>query len=135
MVRAVNMDEELVKQARLAAEAAYAPYSRFRVGAAVRAGGRVYMGCNVENASYGLSTCAERVAIFTAIAAGATRIEGLALACIDASGSAGQSEQVPCGACRQVMAEFAGPDLPISLSTGRSLALGDLFPDPFSLKR
>ena len=134
-VRVVNIDKELVERAREAAETAYAPYSGFRVGAAVRSEGQVYTGCNVENASYGLSICAERVAIFTAIAAGATRIEGLALACIDAGSSAGQSEQVPCGACRQVMAEFARPDLPISLSMGRALTLTELLPDPFSLKR
>jgi cytidine deaminase len=98
-------EDELLLAARRAADAAYAPYSRFRVGAALLCDdGRVVTGCNVENAFYGLSICAERVAVFAAIALGARHFRALALSCPD-----GQPRQpvVPCGACRQVLAEFA----------------------------
>ncbi len=93
--------EELIKAAQAARETAYAPYSRFAVGAAVlAASGRIYRGCNVENASYGLTMCAERVAIFQAVAAGDRKLTALAVAADTPSPAS------PCGACRQVMAEF-----------------------------
>src|SRR6478672_5214419 len=86
---------------------AYAKYSEFFVGAAVLAAdGKIYTGCNVENSSYGLTICAERAAVFAAVAAGQQRFELLAIA------TAGGA--TPCGACRQVLAEFA-PELPILL--------------------
>ncbi len=93
--------EELINRAVLAREKAYAPYSKFKVGAAVLGtSGRIYSGCNIENASYGLSNCAERTAIFNAMAEGETGIAAIAVA-------ADTPEPVsPCGACRQVMAEF-----------------------------
>ncbi|MBI4575534.1 MAG: cytidine deaminase [Planctomycetes bacterium] len=94
--------EELIRRATEAREAAYAPYSGYRVGAAVRVGGRVYTGCNVENASYGLTECAERVAIFKAVSEGARVVEALAVV-VD-----GPDVARPCGACRQVIWEF-GP--------------------------
>jgi len=94
----------LEKAARSAADKAYAPYSRFRVGAAVRAGsGKTYTGCNVENASYGLCNCAERTAIFSAIAAGETTISHVAVY------TPTPTVTTPCGACRQVINEF-GPE-------------------------
>jgi len=101
--------DELVRLALEARARAYAPYSGFRVGAAVRAAdGRVFCGANVENASYGLSVCAERAAVIAAVAAGARGLSAVAVA-------SGTSPPVtPCGMCRQTLAEFAR-DLPITL--------------------
>jgi len=94
----------LTTSARKAAGQAYAPYSQFRVGAAVLAGsGKIYSGCNVENASYGLCNCAERTAIFTAIAAGETEIRRVVIY------TPTPNVATPCGACRQVINEF-GPN-------------------------
>ena len=112
---------------------AHAPYSRFRVGAAVLAGGRIFCGCNVENASYGLAICAERNAIFAAVAAGATRLEAVAVSCIDVPEGAPASQLMPCGACRQVMAEFAGADLPVHVDRVGTTSLSALLPDAFRL--
>ncbi|MGH8290087.1 MAG: cytidine deaminase [Steroidobacteraceae bacterium] len=100
--------DALMARARECLDGAYAPYSRFRVAAAViDERGRVFTGVNVENISYGLSMCAERVAIFSAIAAGARRITALAVT------SSGADRLSPCGACRQVIAEFSASDAPI----------------------
>lgn len=95
----------LVSKAIEAAESAYAPYSEFRVGAALMdEQGRIFTGCNIENSSFGASCCAERVALFNAISAGSRSISRLAVVC--------KSNDYcrPCGICRQVMAEFASPD-------------------------
>jgi cytidine deaminase len=126
-------DEALLAAARAAATRAYAGYSQFRVGAAVRAGDKLYTGCNIENASYGLTICAERVAIFAAVADGARTIDALALACIDATSGAGPDGSMPCGACRQVMAEFAGPDLPVHVDGAGTWRLDQLLPNAFRL--
>lgn len=102
--------QALLASAREAARAAYAPYSRFRVGAAVLAAdGRVFPGCNVENASYGLCLCAERNALASAIAAGARHFLAVAVTCLDANPSLGPNGRTPCGACRQWLFELA-PD-------------------------
>lgn len=119
--------------ARKAAEGAYAPYSGFRVGAAVRAEGVTYTGCNVENASYSLTICAERVAVFAAVAAGIRRIDALALACIDGNPESAPESLMPCGACRQVMAEFGSAGLPVHIDRVGTFRLGELLPRAFSL--
>ncbi|MBP6965813.1 MAG: cytidine deaminase [Armatimonadetes bacterium] len=101
---------EMIEASKQAMENAYAPYSGFRVGAAVLgASGRIYTGCNVENASYGLSVCAERVAVFKAVSEGEQAIKAVAISC-----STGEAAP-PCGACRQVLAEFAPKDGPLCI--------------------
>lgn len=124
----------LVDAARAARERAYAPYSGFQVGAALRShDGRVYVGCNVENASYGLCNCAERTAFFAAIAAGESPRSFTQLAVIaDTPGPVS-----PCGACRQVLIELGGPDLVVVLANlaghvERTTA-GVLLPGAFAL--
>lgn len=101
-----RLREQLLGRARTAMKFAYAPYSRFQVGAAVLlADGRIFTGCNVENASYGLTICAERNAIFAAVAATKGKPKIVAVAVVNKKGVPCS----PCGACRQVIAEF-GPD-------------------------
>jgi cytidine deaminase len=122
----------LLEEARQARELAYAPYSRFRVGAAALAkSGRIYRGCNVENVSFGLTVCAERVAIQTAVAAGDQGFLAVAVVTGSEEGTA------PCGACRQVLFEFGGAELSVVLPGGGADAepvvrrLGDLLPGGF----
>jgi cytidine deaminase len=124
----------LITAARQAAANAYCPFSRFRVGAAVLVNGEVCAGCNIENASYGLTVCAERVAIFRAIAGGnRQRFRAIAVTCPDAPVNATAEQRMPCGACRQVMAEFASPDLLVIVDGVGEILLRDLLPRPFSL--
>jgi cytidine deaminase len=121
----------LIAQAREVARLAYAPYSRFRVGAALLdADRRVYVGCNVESASYGLTICAERNAIFAAIAAGAKRpFTALAVTCVDAA-----EPFTPCGACRQVMSEHLRADAPVLIDGLGEYQVSDLLPLAFRLE-
>lgn len=127
--------EELLKVARNAALNAHAPYSSFRVGAAVFAGSKTYTGCNVENASYGLSMCAERTAIFNAIADGAKSITALAVSCVDSSEQDSIATKMPCGACRQVMSEFATKDFVVVIDGVGLRRMEELLPLAFSLDR
>jgi cytidine deaminase len=124
--------EDLLALAREVATRAHAPYSHFRVGAAVRdAYGATYVGCNVESASYGLTMCAERNAIFGAVAAGARRPFGaLALTCLDANWEGGC---MPCGACRQIIVEHLAPDAPIVVEGGGQYRASELLPYAFTL--
>src|ERR1700722_3351278 len=104
-------NSDLIKEAKKVRENAYAPYSRFKVGAAILTGtGKVFAGVNVENASYGLTICAERSAIFAAVAAGETDVVSVAIA------TDGTEPTLPCGACRQVLSEF-GESIQIIAST------------------
>lgn len=119
----------LLREAEAAMARAYAPYSGFSVGAALLgADGKTYFGCNVENASYGLALCAERVALGAAVAAGQRKFKAIAV-----TTSRGQVPIAPCGACRQVLAELA-PDLEVVLPSPegpRVMNLTDLLPDSF----
>ncbi len=125
--------DQLQTAARRAADLAYAPYSRFRVGAAVLAGGQIFTGANIENASYGLTVCAERTAVFQAVLAGHTRIEAVAVACVDAPDGTNPGSLMPCGACRQVLAEFSDPEIQVLVDRVRSFTLAELLPQPFKL--
>ncbi len=120
---------KLAAAARRAAKRAYAPYSKFAVGAAIlTTDGEIYTGCNVENASYGLTNCAERTAIFSAVAAGHRKI-----ACV-AVYTPTERPTAPCGACRQVIYEFGPAARVVSLCNGREridLAITNLLPGAF----
>jgi cytidine deaminase len=125
--------DRLIVLARAAAERAHAPYSRFRVGAAAEVNGQTFAGCNIENASYGLTVCAERVALFSAVAAGHRQIERLAVSCVDAGPELGENGRMPCGACRQVMAELMGLDGEVLVDGARTYRVSELLPNAFTL--
>jgi len=125
----VNEYQALIIAAKSARENAHAAYSNFRVGAALRAtSGRIFGGCNVENATYGLTICAERVAIFKAISEGERGFDAIAVVADT------DSLTPPCGACRQLLWEFCG-DVPVILANlqGRVeiVPMRELFPKPF----
>ena len=134
-------DRELIRAAFAARENAYAPYSGYTVGAALLAGeGRLYTGCNIENASYGATVCAERLAIFKAVGEGERTLHRLALAAAPAGEEPPLSAcGVPCGICLQVMAEFAAPDFAVLLARSEEdyevRTLSDLLPCAFTKKR
>jgi cytidine deaminase len=120
--------EALFQEARKAASFAYAPYSKFRVGAALLGeDGTVYTGCNVENRSFGLTICAERSALVQGVSKGTRRFTALAIAAPDSQEPVG-----PCGACRQVLSEFMPPDAPVifgGAGTRRiTVTIGELIP-------
>ncbi len=122
----------LVAAARAVRERAYAPYSSFRVGSAVRAeNAAIFLGCNVENASYGATICAERTAILTMVAAGLRSVESIAVF-TDA-----ETLAMPCGLCRQVISEFQRDAVLIVANPRqhRVLRFAEIFPEPFVLDR
>ena len=128
--------KELVLQAEQAMENAYAPYSGFRVGAALLTkSGKVYTGCNIENASFSPTICAERTAIAKAVSEGEREFMAIAVV----GGKDGNISGIcpPCGVCRQVLREFCSPDFPIYLGKGNgafdTVTLKDLLPLGFSL--
>ncbi len=135
MTQASDSDEALITAAKRVRGSAYAPYSGFRVGAAVLdSEGRVHVGCNVENAAYPLGACAESNAIGAMVAQGGTRIRSIAVV----GGSDGLSSCTPCGGCRQRIAEFSDPETVVIL-TGSSgsvqrRTIESLLPEAFSLR-
>lgn len=131
-----KLRDQLIEKAAEAARKAYAPYSKFHVGAALLVAGkkRIITGCNVENASFGLTICAERAALAAAVSAGQRRFEAIAVA------TARGKPVVPCGACLQALAEFCKPDLIVLVaSAGRParikiFKLRDLLPHAFRFR-
>jgi cytidine deaminase len=125
----VTEKDLLIEAAKQARENAHAPYSNFRVGAALRSSsGRIFAGCNVENATYGLTICAERVAIFKAVSEGERGFSAIAVV------TDTEVLTPPCGACRQLIWEFCG-DIPVSMSNLKGkmevVQMRELFPRPF----
>ena len=123
----INMDE-LYQAALKAADAAYVPYSHFRVGAALLAeNGTVFTACNVENRSYGLTICAERSAVVSAVSKGCRSFKAVAIATPDSVDPVG-----PCGACRQVLSEFMAADAPVRFKASGprqvDTTIGELYP-------
>ncbi|MFB6354886.1 MAG: cytidine deaminase, partial [bacterium] len=125
-----QQEQELIEEAREALDNAYAPYSEFKVGAALRTSdGSIYRGCNVENASYGLTNCAERTAMFKAVSEGKREFTDIAIM-LDVEEGVG----APCGACRQVMNEFnAGMNVLMGTTSGNleKASLDQLLPNSF----
>lgn len=134
--------DELITTAIKMTEKSYAPYSHFHVGAALLdKNGKIWTGCNVENAAYGPSNCAERTAVFKAVSEGVKEFQAIAIA----GGAENSDGKVviqdfcpPCGVCRQVLSEFCSKDFKIILVNGKSetkeFTLGELLPQSFSLK-
>lgn len=124
------MEKKLIEAARQTMKNAYAPYSEYKVGAAVEDdNGNIFTGCNVENASYGATVCAERTAIFNAISSGSKKIVRMAV-------TSEGSMPYPCGMCRQVMTEFMGSSAEIILEHGGNIekyTLGELMPCVFKI--
>jgi cytidine deaminase len=125
----MDQDTTLIEEAKKAREHAAAPFSNFKVGAALRTrSGRIFHGCNVENCSYGLTVCAERVALLSAIAAGERSFDAITVV------TQSDEPSTPCGACRQLMWEYCG-DIDVTLANLKGqrvdYKLSELFPHPF----
>lgn len=134
MYRVEHKDyEKLIELAKEAREKAYVPYSHFKVGACVLTeDGKTYQGCNIENASYGLTNCAERTALFSAYANGERKLKAIAVV------AETEGPVSPCGACRQVMMELGGEDMVVVLSNMKGdyavVTVKDLLPGAFTSK-
>lgn len=128
-----NINKKLVMEAYAAMNQAYVPYSNFRVGAALLTSeGRIYTGCNIENASYGATVCAERTAIFKAVSEGYSSIERIAIV------SSSHKKTFPCGICRQVMSEFMTENGQIIIEDENGIecyTLKELLPESFQFKK
>lgn len=127
-----DAEKDLIEKAKKARENAFAPYSRFKVGAALKTkDGRIFTGCNIENASYGLTMCAERVAVFKAVSEGETEFESIAVVA--------DTERLtpPCGPCRQIIWEFCG-DIPVTMANLKgateTMQMSELLPRAFDAK-
>lgn len=121
-----NKKIELTEQARLVQKNAYSPYSKFNVGAALLTKkGKIFTGCNVENASYGLSMCAERTALFKAISEGYKEFTAIAIS------TSSKKPTFPCGACRQVLSEFGNLEIYLD-NDEKTYSISDLLPFSFS---
>lgn len=125
---------ELIRKAQEARARAYVPYSGFHVGAALLCkDGTIFSGCNIENSAYGPTNCAERTAIFKAVSEGYREFETIVII------SDSEQPTPPCGVCRQVMAEFCGPEFPVVMmgcdGSQRTASLGELLPYAFSLEK
>ncbi len=124
---------ELIRAAVSARKNSYSPYSGFKVGAAVLCGEKIFTGCNVENAAYGETVCAERVAILKAVSEGEKEIKAIAVA----GGRENIEKTFPCGSCRQVIAEFAKPETPVIIAKSEDdyeiYEAGALLPETFKL--
>jgi cytidine deaminase len=127
--------EELLRMAREAAQHAFCPYSKFHVGAAVVADGKIFTGANVEISSYGLTLCAERSALAAAFSSGARRVTQVAVACVDVPPGAPLADRTPCGACRQWLIDLA-PEAAIYIDGDeRDFSAADLLPFAFGFKQ
>ncbi len=129
-------DPELIARAKDAMQNAYAPYSGFRVGAALLAAdGRVFTGCNIENASFSITACAERTALAKAVSEGCRSFSAIAV--VGGKGGVCADFAWPCGACRQALSEFCGEEFRVILwkedGTSRAFPLGELLPGTFRL--
>lgn len=126
----------LMEAAVAARKYAYSPYSGYRVGAALLGtDGRIYTGCNIENAGYSPTNCAERTALFKAVSEGVREFSAIAV--VGGAGEAQDPACTPCGVCRQVLAEFCSPEMPVILGVPgelRVLTLGELLPFAFTKK-
>lgn len=129
------MTEELIRGALEARRNSYSPYSKFKVGAAVLAGsGKIYTGCNIENASFGTTICAERTAVFKAVSEGEQKITAIAI--VGGSKEPLTDYAYPCGICRQVMREFSNPEefriiVALSETEYKEFTLNELLPESF----
>ena len=121
--------KNMLRMANEARDRAYAPYSNFRVGACLKGATGAYYLCNIENAAYSPSNCAERTAMFKAVYEGERQFDAIAIVWD------GENPAVPCGVCRQVLAEFCDPEMPVICANRKGeyklVAMGDLLPDAF----
>ena len=123
-------NDELISKAYEAMKNSYAPYSKFNVGAVALCGEKIYIGCNIENASFGATICAERCAIFKAVSDGCTKIDKIAIV------SSSHEKTLPCGICRQVMTEFMDENGIIVVTNDKEIReykLSDLMPESFRM--